>query len=67
MGVAGRKSVFGFLLIEFFRKYKHVESGGSMSNYVFRAQPIPYDWMPEETPRSEDPVFAPDIPTYRVG
>lgn len=34
-----------------------VESGGSRSNYVFRAQPIPYDWVPEGKPRSEKEVI----------
>ena len=43
-----------------------VESGGSQSNYVFRAQPIPYDWVPEGTARWEQPVQAPDIVQYRV-
>ena len=33
-----------------------VESGGSLSNRVFRAQPIPYDWVPDDTPRTETPV-----------
>ncbi|MGC4061728.1 MAG: DUF6491 family protein [Aquabacterium sp.] len=26
------------------------------SNAVYRAQPVPYDWVPEGTPRSEKPV-----------
>jgi hypothetical protein len=30
------------------------------TNWVFRAQPIPYDWAPEGTPRSEKGV-APSI------
>jgi Arylsulfotransferase (ASST) len=42
------------------------ESGGSLSNYVFRAQPIPYSWVPPATPRSERPVKAPEVWTYRV-
>ncbi len=44
-----------------------VESGGSLSNWVFRAQPIPYDWVPHGTPRSETPVIPPEVTAYRVG
>jgi outer membrane protein assembly factor BamB len=43
-----------------------VESGGSMSNWVFRAQPIPYDWVPDGTDRSEAPVIPPDVTKFRV-
>jgi len=43
-----------------------VESGGSLSNWVFRAQPIPYYWVPEGTSLSEDPVIPPKISAYRV-
>ena len=43
-----------------------VESGGSLSNWVFRAQPIPYDWVPADTPRSERPVDPPEISEFRV-
>ena len=43
-----------------------VESGGSLSNWVFRAQPIPYDWVPDDTPRSETPVEKTDVSKYRV-
>jgi len=43
-----------------------VESGGSLSNYVFRAQPIPYSWVPAGTPRSEKPIKVLDVRTYRV-
>jgi hypothetical protein len=35
-------------------------------NWVYRAQPVPYDWVPEDTPRSETPVIPPNIETYRV-
>ncbi len=37
-----------------------------ISNYVYRAQPVPYDWVPEDTPRSETAITAPDNSTYRV-
>ncbi len=43
-----------------------VESGGSLSNWVFRAQPIPYDWVPVDTLRSETPVEKTDVSKYRV-
>jgi hypothetical protein len=43
-----------------------VESGGSLSNYAFRAQPIPYDWIPAGTPRSENAVIPPDVSEFRV-
>ena len=29
------------------------------TNWVYRAQPVPYDWVPEGTPRSERPVSLP--------
>ncbi len=37
------------------------------SNTVYRAQPVPYDWVPEGTPRAEKPVKPVDIKTFRVG
>ncbi len=36
------------------------------SNTVYRAQPVPYDWVPEGTPRTEKPVKLIDIKTFRV-
>ena len=35
-------------------------------NWIYRAQPVPYDWIPEDTPRSENPVIPPKIQNYRV-
>ncbi|RYY76441.1 MAG: ArsR family transcriptional regulator [Gammaproteobacteria bacterium] len=35
-------------------------------NTVFRAQPVPYDWVPEGTPRSEKPVKAIDVTKFQV-
>jgi hypothetical protein len=35
-------------------------------NWIYRAQPVPYDWVPEDTPRGEIPVIPPDIKRYRV-
>lgn len=40
--------------------------GTSFSNFVYRAQPIPYDWVPEGTPHSEDPVAPPKVSEFRV-
>ncbi|GIS41172.1 MAG: hypothetical protein Ct9H90mP13_10180 [Pseudomonadota bacterium] len=36
------------------------------TNWVFRAQPIPYDWVPEDTPRSENPVKKLDVTEFRI-
>jgi hypothetical protein len=33
-------------------------------NLVYRAQPVPYDWVPPGMPRSESPVVAPDRPHF---
>jgi len=35
-------------------------------NWMYRAQPIPYDWVPDGTPRSEIDVVPPDQSSYRV-
>ena len=35
-------------------------------NWMYRAQPIPYDWVPEGTGRSENAVIALDNASYRV-
>jgi len=36
------------------------------SNFVYRAQPVPYDWVPAGTPHAERAVVPPDLATYRV-
>ncbi|WP_196783671.1 aryl-sulfate sulfotransferase [Flavobacterium hydrophilum] len=36
------------------------------TNWVFRAQPVPYDWVPEGTPRSEKGLEPIDISKFRV-
>jgi hypothetical protein len=36
------------------------------SNWVFRAQPVPYGWAPEGTPRAERPVTPPSNTAFRV-
>lgn len=42
------------------------DSGGDLTNWVFRAQPIPYDWVPAGTPRSENRVVPPELSSFRV-
>jgi hypothetical protein len=37
-----------------------------LTNYVYRAQPVPYDWAPNGTSRSEAAVAEPDIRSFRV-
>lgn len=36
------------------------------SNWVYRAQPVPYDWVPQGTPRGEAAVSPPDLAHYHV-
>lgn len=49
----------------FFRKGSE---GGQvvMTNTVFRAQPVPYSWVPAATPHDERPVIPPDPATYHL-
>lgn len=37
-----------------------------VSNYVYRAQAVPYDWVPAGTPHSQRPVTAPVEANFRV-
>lgn len=36
------------------------------SNWVYRAQPVPYDWVPAGTPHSEIPVTPPALGDFHV-
>jgi hypothetical protein len=36
------------------------------TNWVYRAQPVPYGWVPEGTARSEEPVAEIDVSAFRV-
>jgi hypothetical protein len=36
------------------------------SNWVFRAQPVPYEWVPKETPHGERAVIPPDLSRFRI-
>jgi len=48
--------------------FAHASMGGSRSltNAVYRAQPVPYAWAPEGTPRTEKAVVPPDVGSFRV-
>ena len=37
-----------------------------VTNQVYRAQPVPYDWAPDGTPHAETAVAAPDLATFHV-
>ncbi len=43
-------------------------SGGAKvsSNWVYRAQPVAYDWVPDGTPHAEKPVAAPVLSDFHV-
>jgi hypothetical protein len=36
------------------------------TNWVYRAQPVPYSWAPDGTARSEEPVAEVDVSAFRV-
>jgi len=50
--------------------FGEVRNGGEgktvFGNWIYRAQPVPYHWVPEGTPRSEIAVRAVDIKTFHV-
>ena len=37
-----------------------------LSNWVYRAQPVPYDWVPADIPHGERAVVPPDPATFQV-
>jgi Arylsulfotransferase (ASST) len=39
---------------------------GVITNFVYRALPVPYDWVPAGTPHSEKAVVQPDVATLHV-
>lgn len=41
-------------------------TGTVNSNWVYRAQPVPYEWVPEGTPRSEKPVQTPELSAFHL-
>lgn len=49
--------------------FKEVTLSGTQTintNWVFRAQPVPYNWVPEGTSRTENALEAIDISKFRV-
>jgi len=59
----------GEIVWEYINPYlSHSTAGGgrSLSNSVYRAQPVPYDWVPQGTPHSEHAVMPPDPENFRV-
>jgi hypothetical protein len=40
--------------------------GAVTTNWTYRAQPVPYEWVPAGTPRSELAVVPPDLATFRI-
>jgi Arylsulfotransferase (ASST) len=36
------------------------------SNQLYRAQPVPFEWVPEGTPHSQKAVILPDLSRFRV-
>ena len=48
--------------------FTHTNLGGgrSLTNAVYRAQPVPYNWIPESTPHSEKAVVPPDMENFRI-
>ena len=37
-----------------------------VTNWVYRAQPVPYDWVPAGTPHGEHAVVSPDLTSFRL-
>ena len=45
---------------------KPKEGRTNTGNMLYRATPVPYDWAPDGTPRSEQAVVPPVLGSYRV-
>jgi hypothetical protein len=39
---------------------------GIVTNWVYRGQPVPYDWVPADTPHSESPAVPLNNATFQV-
>ena len=37
-----------------------------VTNWVYRAQPVPYDWVPAGTPYGEHAVAPPDLSKFHL-
>ena len=49
------------------RTSKDPNTGRRVVSYqLYRAQPVPYDWVPAGTPHSEKPVTPPDNAQFRI-
>jgi Arylsulfotransferase (ASST) len=49
------------------RLTKDPNTGRSVANYqLYRAQPVPYEWVPAGTPHSEKPVIPPGNTEFRI-
>ena len=63
-------SLVSCIIINWFGKQTYTvmndENREISTNWVFRAQWIPYDWVPEDTPRSENPVKKLDVTEFRI-
>ena len=49
-----------------FPRVRSVAGKPFVDSLVFRAQAVPYDWVPPGTPHAEKPVVEPDNTTFRV-
>jgi len=38
----------------------------ALSNWTYRAQPVPYDWVPDGVPHAETAVTPPDLASFHV-
>jgi hypothetical protein len=50
----------------YFREPRPEDTQFQLTNTVYRAQPVPYSWAPEGTPRSEKPVIPVNNAQFRV-
>ncbi|HEY6529945.1 MAG TPA: aryl-sulfate sulfotransferase [Cellvibrionaceae bacterium] len=50
----------------YFSKPNPKDEKPTINNSVFRAQPVPYDWAPDGTPRSEKPVKPLNVSQYQL-
>ena len=56
----GRSSVGGVVVVDDGTRRE------VLTNWTYRALPVPYDWVPAGTARSEQAIAAPDVTTFRV-
>jgi len=58
----------GDIIWEYVTPHQGKVVGGKpfVDNLIYRARAVPYDWVPEGTPRSETPVAEIGVTTFRV-